>query len=46
MSPSNECKVDNVTYILCMLSGTPSCGCFKFIIKWWNVYPWTLKYVK
>ncbi len=46
MSPSNEHKHDNLTYMLCMLIGTLSSGCFKSMIKWSNVYLWDLKSMK
>jgi len=32
-SPSKEHNRDNVTYMLCMLIGTLSSGCFKSMIK-------------
>jgi hypothetical protein len=43
MSMSKECNRDNVTYMLCMLIGTLSSGCFKFMIKRSNVCPWDSK---
>jgi hypothetical protein len=36
MSLSKERICDNVTYMLCMLIGMLSCGCFKSMIKWSN----------
>jgi hypothetical protein len=45
-SPSKERTHDNVTYMLCMLIGTLSGGCFKSMIKWSNVCLWNLKFVK
>jgi hypothetical protein len=45
-SPSKECNRDNVTYMLCMVIGTLSGGCFKSMIKWSNVCPWYSKYMK
>jgi len=46
MSPSKECIRDNVTYMLCMLISMLLGGCFKSMIKWSNVCPWDLKYVR
>ncbi len=46
MSPSKERNCDNVTYMLCMLIGKLSGGCFKSMIKWSNVCPWDSKSMK
>jgi hypothetical protein len=46
MSLSNEHKHDNLTNMLCMLIGTFLGDCFKLMVKWSNVYFWTLKFMK
>ncbi len=46
MSPPREHKLDNVTYMLCMLIGTPLGGCLTPMIKWSNAYFSLLKFVR
>ncbi len=46
MSPSRERKLDNVTYMLCMLIDTQLGGCLTSMIKWSNAYLSLLKFVR
>jgi len=45
-SLSKEHNCDNVTYMLCMLIGRLSNGCFKSMIKWSNVCSWNLMFAR
>ncbi len=45
-SPSIERRCDNVTYMLCIFSGMLLGGWCKSMIKWSNVCPCVLKFVK
>jgi hypothetical protein len=46
MNPSMGCKHDNVTDMLSMLIGTPLDDYFKSMIKWSNVCPKVLKFIR